>query len=51
MMRIMMLIMMIMILLMLFQLVSNPHQFDVMVMLNLYGNIVDNQAVELVGGS
>jgi isocitrate/isopropylmalate dehydrogenase len=34
-----------------FQLVSNPHQFDVMVMPNLYGNIVDNLASGLVGGA
>ena len=34
-----------------FQLVSNPHQFDVMVMPNLYGNIVDNLAAGLVGGA
>ena len=33
------------------QLVSNPHQFDVMVMPNLYGNIVDNLASGLVGGA
>ncbi|XP_077991904.1 isocitrate dehydrogenase [NAD] subunit beta, mitochondrial-like [Glandiceps talaboti] len=33
------------------QLVSNPHQFDVMVMPNLYGSIVDNVAVGLVGGA
>jgi len=33
------------------QLVSNPHQFDVMVMPNLYGNIVDNLAAGLVGGA
>jgi len=32
------------------QLVSNPHQFDVMVMPNLYGNIIDNLAAGLVGG-
>merc|ERR1719342_1409671 len=32
------------------QLVSKPHQFDVMVMPNLYGNIIDNLAVGLVGG-
>jgi len=31
--------------------VSNPHQFDVMVMPNLYGNIVDNLAAGLVGGA
>lgn len=33
------------------QIVSNPHQFDVMVMPNLYGNIVDNLASGLVGGA
>ncbi|KAL3872398.1 hypothetical protein ACJMK2_040326 [Sinanodonta woodiana] len=33
------------------QLVSKPHQFDVMVMPNLYGNIVDNLAAGLVGGA
>ncbi|XP_070540958.1 isocitrate dehydrogenase [NAD] subunit beta, mitochondrial-like [Ptychodera flava] len=33
------------------QLVSNPHQFDVMVMPNLYGSIVDNVAAGLVGGA
>nr|XP_054765884.1 isocitrate dehydrogenase [NAD] subunit beta, mitochondrial-like [Lytechinus pictus] len=33
------------------QLVSNPHQFDVMVTPNLYGNIVDNLAAGLVGGA
>jgi len=33
------------------QMVSNPHQFDVMVMPNLYGNIVDNLAAGLVGGA
>ena len=32
------------------QLVSNPQQFDVMVMLNLYGNIVSNIGASLVGG-
>merc|ERR1711887_206367 len=31
------------------QLVSHPHQFDVMVMPNLYGNIIDNLAAGLVG--
>merc|ERR1712037_785566 len=31
------------------QLVSKPQQFDVMVMPNLYGNIIDNLAVGLVG--
>ncbi len=30
---------------------SNPYQFDVMVMPNLYGNIVDNLAAGLVGGA
>ena len=34
-----------------FQLVSNPYQFDVMVMPNLYGNIIDNLAAGLVGGA
>jgi len=33
------------------QLVSHPHQFDVMVMPNLYGNIIDNLAAGLVGGA
>ncbi|ESN90640.1 hypothetical protein HELRODRAFT_185220 [Helobdella robusta] len=33
------------------QLVSRPQQFDVMVMPNLYGNIVDNLAAGLVGGA
>ncbi|KAG1655689.1 Isocitrate dehydrogenase [NAD] subunit beta, mitochondrial [Nymphon striatum] len=33
------------------QLVSNPHQFDVLVMPNLYGNIIDNLAAGLVGGA
>jgi len=33
------------------QLVSRPQQFDVMVMPNLYGNIIDNLAVGLVGGA
>jgi len=33
------------------QLVSHPQQFDVMVMPNLYGNIVDNLAAGLVGGA
>lgn len=32
------------------QLVSKPQQFDVMVLPNLYGNIVGNLAVGLVGG-
>ncbi|XP_056395099.1 isocitrate dehydrogenase [NAD] subunit gamma, mitochondrial isoform X1 [Hyla sarda] len=32
------------------QLVSNPQQFDVMVMPNLYGNIVNNVCAGLVGG-
>jgi isocitrate dehydrogenase (NAD+) len=32
------------------QLVANPEQFDVMVMPNLYGNIVSNIATSLVGG-
>ncbi|VDK51287.1 unnamed protein product [Anisakis simplex] len=33
------------------QLVSKPEQFDVMVMPNLYGNIVDNLSAGLVGGA
>ncbi|KAL3098111.1 hypothetical protein niasHT_027656 [Heterodera trifolii] len=33
------------------QLVARPEQFDVMVMPNLYGNIVDNLAAGLVGGA
>lgn len=33
------------------QMVANPQQFDVMVMPNLYGNIVSNVAVGLVGSS
>ncbi|XP_033633413.1 isocitrate dehydrogenase [NAD] subunit beta, mitochondrial-like [Asterias rubens] len=33
------------------QLASNPHQFDVLVTPNLYGNIVDNLAAGLVGGA
>jgi len=33
------------------QIVSRPEQFDVMVMPNLYGNIIDNLAVGLVGGA
>lgn len=33
------------------QLVANPHRFDVMVMPNLYGNIIDNLAAGLVGGA
>ncbi|NWU87423.1 IDH3B dehydrogenase, partial [Onychorhynchus coronatus] len=33
------------------QLVQNPYQFDVLVMPNLYGNIVDNLAAGLVGGA
>uniref|UniRef100_A0A914XCP3 Isocitrate dehydrogenase [NAD] subunit, mitochondrial n=1 Tax=Plectus sambesii TaxID=2011161 RepID=A0A914XCP3_9BILA len=33
------------------QLVAKPEQFDVMVMPNLYGNIVDNLATGLVGGA
>lgn len=33
------------------QLVSNPRQFDVMVMPNLYGNIVSNIGAGLVGGA
>jgi len=33
-----------------YQLVGNPHQFDVMVMPNLYGNIVSNIGAGLIGG-
>jgi isocitrate dehydrogenase (NAD+) len=33
------------------KLVSKPQQFDVMVLPNLYGNIVANLAVGLVGGA
>lgn len=33
------------------QLVSNPHQFDIMVMPNLYGNIIGNIGAGLIGGS
>jgi len=33
------------------QLVSNPKQFDVMVMPNLYGNIISNLGAGLVGGA
>lgn len=33
------------------QLVSHPDKFDVMVMPNLYGNIIDNLASGLVGGA
>ncbi|VDN02927.1 unnamed protein product [Thelazia callipaeda] len=33
------------------QLVSRPEQFDVMVMPNLYGNIIDNLGAGLVGGA
>ena len=33
------------------QIVSNPHQFDVLVMGNLYGAIVDNVGSGLVGGA
>jgi len=33
------------------QLVSNPSQFDVLVMPNLYGNIISNVAAGLVGGA
>jgi isocitrate dehydrogenase (NAD+) len=32
------------------QLVSNPHQFDVMLMPNLYGNILSNIGCGIVGG-
>lgn len=38
-------------LLLLLQLVQNPYQFDVLVMPNLYGNIIDNLAAGLVGGA
>lgn len=34
----------------LFQLVSKPQQFDVMLMPNLYGNVVSNVCAGLVGG-
>lgn len=30
---------------------SNPQQFDVLVMPNLYGNILDNLGAGLVGGA
>ncbi|XP_051004570.1 probable isocitrate dehydrogenase [NAD] gamma 2, mitochondrial [Acomys russatus] len=33
------------------QLVSNPQQFDVMVMPNLYGNVINSVCTGLVGGS
>lgn len=33
------------------QMVSNPHQFDVLVMGNLYGSILDNIGAGLVGGA
>ncbi|RWS30510.1 putative isocitrate dehydrogenase [NAD] subunit beta-like protein [Leptotrombidium deliense] len=33
------------------QMVSHPHKFDVMVMPNLYGNIIDNLASGLAGGA
>ena len=33
------------------QLTSNPEQFDVMVMPNLYGNIINNLSAGLVGGA
>lgn len=33
------------------QLVSNPHQFDVMLMTNLYGSIVSNVICGLMGGA
>lgn len=33
------------------QMVSNPQQFDILVMPNLYGNILDNLAAGLVGGA
>lgn len=32
------------------QLVSKPQQFDIMLMPNLYGNIISNIACGLVGG-
>ena len=34
----------------LLQMVSKPQQFDVMVMPNLYGNVVSNVCAGLVGG-
>ena len=37
--------------LLIFQMVSRPQQFDVLVMPNLYGNILSNIATGLVGGS
>jgi len=33
------------------QMVSNPHQFDVLVMGNLYGAIIDNLGSGMVGGA
>jgi isocitrate dehydrogenase (NAD+) len=33
------------------QIVHNPHQFDVLDMLSLYGNILTNVAAGLVGGA
>jgi hypothetical protein len=33
------------------QMASNPHQFDVLVMGNLYGSILDNIGAGLVGGA
>jgi isocitrate dehydrogenase (NAD+) len=33
------------------QLVSKPQQFDVLVLPNLYGNIVSNLSAGLVGGA
>lgn len=33
------------------QMVSKPHQFDVLVMTNLYGDILDNLAAGIVGGA
>lgn len=33
------------------QMVSNPHQFDILVTPNLYGNIIDNVMAGLVGGA
>ena len=34
-----------------FQMVSKPQQFDVMVLPNLYGNIIANIGVGLIGGA
>ena len=33
------------------QMVANPHQFDVLVMGNLYGAIIDNLGSGMVGGA